>query len=114
VLIYATSNRRHLLPEYMAENRTYTHTADGEVHPGEAVEEKISLSERFGLWVSFYPFSQDEYLAIVGQWLASLGVPPADVAAARAEALVWALERGSRSGRVAYQFARDHAGRRGG
>ncbi len=114
VLIYATSNRRHLLPEYMAENRTYTHTADGEVHPGEAVEEKISLSERFGLWVSFYPFSQDEYLAIVGQWLASLGLPPADVAAARAEALVWALERGSRSGRVAYQFARDHAGRRGG
>lgn len=114
VLIYATSNRRHLLPEYMAENRTYTHTADGEVHPGEAVEEKISLSERFGLWVSFYPFSQDEYLAIVGQWLASLGVSPADVAAARAEALVWALERGSRSGRVAYQFARDHAGRRGG
>ncbi|WP_440107500.1 ATP-binding protein [Acidovorax sp. BL-A-41-H1] len=114
VLIYATSNRRHLLPEYMAENRTYTHTADGEVHPGEAVEEKISLSERFGLWVSFYPFSQDEYLAIVGQWLASLGVPAADIAAARAEALVWALERGSRSGRVAYQFARDYAGRRGG
>lgn len=114
VLIYATSNRRHLLPEYMAENRTYTHTADGEVHPGEAVEEKISLSERFGLWVSFYPFSQDEYLAIVGQWLASLGVPAADVEQARAEALVWALERGSRSGRVAYQFARDYAGRRGG
>ncbi|AOG24232.1 ATP-binding protein [Acidovorax sp. RAC01] len=114
VLIYATSNRRHLLPEYMAENRTYTHTADGEVHPGEAVEEKISLSERFGLWVSFYPFSQDEYLAIVGQWLMSLGVPAADVEQARAEALVWALERGSRSGRVAYQFARDFAGRRGG
>ena len=114
VLIYATSNRRHLLPEYMAENRTYTHTADGEVHPGEAVEEKISLSERFGLWVSFYPFSQDEYMAIVGQWLMSLGVPAADVEQARAEALVWALERGSRSGRVAYQFARDFAGRRGG
>ena len=114
VLIYATSNRRHLLPEYMAENLTYTHTDDGEVHPGEAVEEKISLSERFGLWVSFYPFSQDEYLTIVAQWLSSLGVPASAVAAARPEALVWALERGSRSGRVAYQFARDFAGRHSG
>ena len=114
VLIYATSNRRHLLPEYMAENLTYTHTADGEVHPGEVVEEKISLSERFGLWVSFYPFSQEEYLTIVAQWLSSLGVSAADIAAARAEALVWALERGSRSGRVAYQFARDYAGRHDG
>ena len=111
VLIYATSNRRHLLPEYMSENRTYTHTDDGEVHPGEVVEEKISLSERFGLWVSFYPFSQDEYLTIVAQWLASLGVPASVIEAARPEALVWALERGSRSGRVAYQFARDYAGR---
>ena len=111
VLIYATSNRRHLLPEYMKENLTYTHTEDGEVHPGEVVEEKISLSERFGLWVSFYPFSQEEYLTIVAQWLSSLGVPESAVAAARAEALVWALERGSRSGRVAYQFARDYAGR---
>lgn len=113
VLIYATSNRRHLLPEYMRENLTYTHTDDGEVHPGEGVEEKISLSERFGLWVSFYPFSQDEYLAIAAQWLSSLGVNASDIAAARPEALVWALERGSRSGRVAYQFARDYAGRRG-
>ena len=111
VLIYATSNRRHLLPEYMADNLTYTHTEDGEVHPGEVVEEKISLSERFGLWVSFYPFSQEEYLTIVAQWLASLGVSAAAIAAARPEALVWALERGSRSGRVAYQFARDYAGR---
>ena len=110
VLIYATSNRRHLLPEYMKENLTYTHTADGEVHPGEVVEEKISLSERFGLWVSFYPFSQDEYLTIVAQWLSSFGVPLADIEAARPQALVWALERGSRSGRVAYQFARDYAG----
>jgi predicted AAA+ superfamily ATPase len=109
VLIYATSNRRHLLPEYMKENLTYTHTDDGEVHPGEVVE-KISLSERFGLWVSFYPFSQDEYLTIVAQWLASLGVSPDAIAASRAESLVWALERGSRSGRVAYQFARDYAG----
>ena len=110
VLICATSNRRHLLPEYMKENLTYTHTADGEVHPGEVVEEKISLSERFGLWVSFYPFSQDEYLSIVAQWLASFDVPAAEIEAARPQALVWALERGSRSGRVAYQFARDYAG----
>lgn len=110
VLIYATSNRRHLLPEYMKENLTYTHTADGEVHPGEVVEEKISLSERFGLWVSFYPFSQDEYLTIVAQWLASFGVPVSAISVARPEALVWALERGSRSGRVAYQFARNYAG----
>jgi uncharacterized protein len=114
VLIYATSNRRHLLPEYMKENLSYTHTDDGEVHPGEVVEEKISLSERFGLWVSFYPFSQDEYLAIVAQWLSSFGVSAAEAEAARAEALVWALERASRSGRVAYQFARDFAGRRAG
>lgn len=113
VLIYATSNRRHLLPEYMKENLTYTHTDDGEVHPGEVIEEKISLSERFGLWVSFYPFSQNEYLTIVGQWLSSFGVDDAAIAAARPEALVWALERGSRSGRVAYQFARDYAGRAG-
>ncbi|MBU0589324.1 MAG: ATP-binding protein [Gammaproteobacteria bacterium] len=111
VLIYATSNRRHLLPEYMKENLSYTHTDDGEVHPGEVVEEKISLSERFGLWVSFYPFTQDEYLIIVAQWLASFGVSPEAIAAARPEALVWALERGSRSGRVAYQFARDYAGK---
>lgn len=111
VLIYATSNRRHLLPEYMKDNLSYTHTEDGEVHPGEVIEEKISLSERFGLWVSFYPFSQNEYLTIVGQWLSSFGVDAAAIAAARPEALVWALERGSRSGRVAYQFARDYAGR---
>ena len=111
VLIYATSNRRHLLPEYMKDNLSYTHTDDGEVHPGEVIEEKISLSERFGLWVSFYPFSQSEYLAIVAQWLSSFGVTAVDIDAARPEALVWALERGSRSGRVAYQFARDYAGR---
>lgn len=111
VLIYATSNRRHLLPEYMKENLSYTHTDDGEVHPGEVVEEKISLSERFGLWVSFYPFSQNEYLTIVAQWLSSFGVDAKAIEAAKPEALVWALERGSRSGRVAYQFARDYAGR---
>ncbi|MDT7929231.1 ATP-binding protein [Tepidimonas sp.] len=111
VLIYATSNRRHLLPEYLRENLAVTHTDDGEVHPGEAVEEKISLSERFGLWVSFYPFSQDEYLAVVRQWLRHYGVDEAAIEAARPQALVWALERGSRSGRVAYQFARDYVGR---
>jgi len=111
VLIYATSNRRHLLPEYMKENLTYKHTDDGEVHPGEVVEEKISLSERFGLWVSFYPFSQDEYLAIVAQWLRHFGVAEDAICNARQESLVWALERGSRSGRVAYQFAADYSGR---
>ena len=112
VLIYATSNRRHLLPEYMKDNLSYTHTEEGEVHPGEVIEEKISLSERFGLWVSFYPFSQNEYLTIVSQWLSSFDVDAAAIDAAKPEALVWALERGSRSGRVAYQFARDYAGRR--
>lgn len=111
VLIVATSNRRHLLPEYMQENLSYKHTPDGEVHPGEGVEEKISLSERFGLWISFYPFSQDEYLAIVAQWLRGFGLDEARIIAARPEALVWALERGSRSGRVAWQFARDLVGR---
>jgi predicted AAA+ superfamily ATPase len=111
VLIYATSNRRHLLPEYMKENLSYQHTEDGEVHPGEVVEEKISLSERFGMWVSFYPFSQDEYLAIVAQWLRSFGVTEDAITAARQESLVWSLERGSRSGRVAFQFAKDYAGR---
>ena len=111
VLIYATSNRRHLLPEYMKENLTYQHTDDGEVHPGEGVEEKISLSERFGLWISFYPFNQEEYLAIVAQWLQFFGIDMQKEAQARPESLVWALERGSRSGRVAYQFARDFAGR---
>ena len=111
VLIYATSNRRHLIPEYMKENLTYKHTDDGEVHPGEGVEEKISLSERFGLWVSFYPFSQDEYLAIVNQWLKHYGVDVSAHTDVHAQALVWSLERGSRSGRVAFQFAKDFAGR---
>jgi predicted AAA+ superfamily ATPase len=114
VLIYATSNRRHLLPEYMKENLSYTHLENGEVHPGEVVEEKISLSERFGLWVSFYPFSQDEYLAIAAQWLRGFGVDEATIESTRQESLVWALERGSRSGRVAFQFAKDFSGRHGG
>jgi predicted AAA+ superfamily ATPase len=112
VLVYATSNRRHLLPETMKENLAATYDENGELHPGEAVEEKISLSERFGLWISFYPFSQPEYLAIVAQWLRHFGLDEAAIAGLRSEALVWALERGSRSGRVAWQFARDRAGRR--
>ena len=111
VLIYATSNRRHLLPEYMSENMAYRHTEDGEVHPAEGVEEKISLSERFGLWISFYPFGQDEYLSIVDQWLQFFKYPMQDKAKLHADALIWALERGSRSGRVAFQFAKDCVGR---
>jgi len=99
------------LPEYKKDNLSYTHTEDGEVHPGEVIEEKISLSERFGLWLSFYPFSQTEYLAIVAQWLKHFACDEASIAAARQPSLVWALERGSRSGRVAWQFARDWAGR---
>jgi predicted AAA+ superfamily ATPase len=110
LLIYATSNRRHLMPEYMQENLETKYVGE-EIHPGETVEEKISLSERFGLWVSFYPFDQDEYLEIVGHWLEVLGCPAKELAAAREEALQWALLRGSRSGRVAYQFARDWTGR---
>ena len=100
LLIYATSNRRHLMPEYMAENLETKYVGE-EIHPGETVEEKISLSERFGLWVTFYPFDQDEYLDIAAHRLK----------VAREEALQWSLQRGSRSGRVAYQFARDWTGR---
>jgi predicted AAA+ superfamily ATPase len=111
VLIYATSNRRHLLPERMSDNMSYKHGDDGDLHPGETVEEKISLSERFGLWLTFYPFKQDDYLTIVGHWLASLGCTPEQVEAARGDALRWALQRGSRSGRVAWQFAKDYAGK---
>ena len=111
VLIYATSNRRHLMPEYMAENLEARHQPDGEIHPGERVEEKVSLSERFGLWVAFYPFRQDDYLSIVAHWLGTLGCGVEEVETARADALRFALERGSRSGRVAWQFAKDWAGR---
>ena len=107
LLICATSNRRHLMPEYMAENLETRYVGE-EIHPGETVEEKISLSERFGLWVTFYPFDQDEYLEIVEHWLKALGASSQGV---QEEALQWALQRGSRSGRVAYQFARDWAGR---
>jgi predicted AAA+ superfamily ATPase len=111
VLIYATSNRRHLMPERMSDNATYVHTEDGDLHPGETVEEKISLSERFGLWVTFYPFRQDDYLEIVAHWLKHFGCTPEQVEAARGDALRWALQRSSRSGRVAWQFAKDHAGK---
>ncbi|MCL2346365.1 MAG: ATP-binding protein [Desulfobulbus sp.] len=111
VLIYATSNRRHLMPEYFSENLESTRV-DDEIHPGEATEEKISLSERFGLWLSFYPFSQDDYLAIARHWLSHFGVDEKTIAGCEREALNWALGRGSRSGRVAWQFARDLAGRR--
>ncbi|WP_313950748.1 ATP-binding protein [Accumulibacter sp.] len=110
VLIYATSNRRHLMPEYFAENLDSKRVGE-EIHPGEAIEEKISLSERFGLWISFYPFDQDAYLNIVAHWLKSFGCRQEEVARAERDALNWALERGSRSGRVAWQFARDWAGR---
>lgn len=110
VLIYATSNRRHLLPEYLSENRE-ARIVDGEIHHGESVEEKISLSERFGLWLSFYPFPQEQYLDICFGWLRTLGAPLGDPETVRAAALRYALERGSRSGRVAWQFARDWAGR---
>ena len=111
VLIYATSNRRHLLPEYMQENLSHSSSQTGEIHPGEGVEEKISLSERFGLWISFYPFSQEEYWTIVQQWLVYMKVPHAALESAKPPALLWALERGSRSGRVAYQFAKDYSAR---
>lgn len=112
LLVYATSNRRHLMPEFMQENLEYKHVGE-ELHPGETSEEKISLSERFGLWVSFYPFDQDEYLAIVAHWLNDFGVPARAIEQARTDALQWSLLRGSRSGRVAWQFARDWAGRHG-
>jgi Predicted ATPase (AAA+ superfamily) len=109
-IIYATSNRRHLLPEFFSENEA-ARNIGGEIHHGEAVEEKISLSERFGLWLSFHPFSQDQYLELVGHWLVALQAPPANPEALRHAALQWALARGSRNGRVAWQFARDWAGR---
>jgi predicted AAA+ superfamily ATPase len=99
------------MPERMSDNATYVHTDDGDLHPGETVEEKISLSERFGLWVSFYPFRQDDYLDIVAHWLRHFGCDAEEIAAAQPDALRWALQRGSRSGRVAWQFAKDHAGK---
>jgi predicted AAA+ superfamily ATPase len=110
VLIYATSNRRHLMPEAMRDNLETRHV-DGDIHPSETIEEKISLSERFGIWLSFYPFDQAQYLEIVRYWLTFYGIKKMTVSA-REEALRWALTRGSRSGRVAWQFSRDWAGKR--
>lgn len=110
VLICATSNRRHLMPEFFAENEAAQHLG-GEVRPGESTEEKISLSDRFGLILTFYPFDQDAYLAIVASWIEALGGSSDETA--RGEALQWAIQRGGRSGRVAQQFARDWVGRQG-
>jgi hypothetical protein len=112
VLVYATSNRRHLMPEFLRENLE-ARALDGEIHPGEAVEEKVSLSERFGLWLSFYPFDQERYLEVVRGWVERLGGVAGDPEVLRREALRWALARGSRSGRSASQFARDWVGRAG-
>jgi predicted AAA+ superfamily ATPase len=115
VLVYATSNRRHLLPEYQYENQEARYYEGEhlqcEIQQGDSVEEKISLSERFGIWLSFHPFTQDEYLEIVHYWLDKLSGLPADFEKVRQEALRFALARGSRSGRVAWQFARDWSGR---
>lgn len=112
LLIYATSNRRHLMPESMAENLEVQRGGGGEIHPGETTEEKVSLSERFGLWLSFYPFDQDHYLEICRHWLQVFGLTRRQALAARQEALQWSLMRGARSGRIAWQFARDYAGKK--
>ncbi|WP_244831964.1 ATP-binding protein [Caballeronia sp. TF1N1] len=111
VLIYATSNRRHLLAEDARDNEAHSVAENGELHPGDAIEEKISLSERFGIWITFYPFSQEHYLGVVDQRLRMLGLTPTQVDEARQCALQWALGRGGRSGRIATQFAQDYAGR---
>ncbi len=109
LLIYATSNRRHLMPDYMSDNLATKYEGD-EIHPAESVEEKVSLSERFGLWISFYPFSQDEYLAVATHWLQHHGWQEGMTDDVRRACLQWSLSRGSRSGRVAGQFARDWCG----
>ncbi len=109
ILIYATSNRRHLIPEFMSENLE-TRMHDGEIHHRESIEEKLSLSERFGVWLSFHPFNQEQYLQIVFYWLGEPGLKIDDPAQVRQAALQWALEKGTRSGRSAAQFARDWAG----
>ncbi|WP_080414980.1 ATP-binding protein [Burkholderia ubonensis] len=111
VLVYATSNRRHLLPEHASDNADVSRAENGELHPGDAVEERISLSERFGIRVTFYGFTQDQYLAVVESRLAAAGFDAEQIRAAREPALQWALERGARSGRIAAQFVLDHAGR---
>lgn len=111
LVVYATSNRRHLMPEYMSENQQ-SRLIEGELHLSEAIEEKISLSERFGLWLSFHPFNQEQYLDIVDHWIGQLGAATGDESTMHKAALKWALEHGSRSGRVAWQFARDWTGQK--
>lgn len=108
LLIYATSNRRHLIPEYMSENQE-ARVIDGELHHSENTEEKVSLSERFGLWLSFYPFGQDEYLEIVYHWLVKQNIPIGEREEMERAAIQFATQRGSRSGRVAKQFANEWA-----
>lgn len=108
MLFYATSNRRHLLPQKMRENLDVSYE-DGEVRPNDSTEEKVSLSERFGLWLSFYPFTQDDYLAAAHYWVTKLGGTWNDTT--QEAALLWYRTRGARSGRVAWQFARDFVGR---
>lgn len=109
VVVYATSNRRHLMPEFMAENLQTQYVGE-EIRPGDTSEEKVSLSERFGLWLSFYAFDQDEYLKVAQYWLMHFGSSEM-TAEIRQAALLFSLTRGARSGRVAYQFARDYVGR---
>jgi predicted AAA+ superfamily ATPase len=115
VLIYVTSNRRHLVPEYESDNRGAM-SVEGEIHHGEAIEEKISLSGRFGLWVAFHPFSQDLYVDVVRRWVeklrAKVGAALDWTADAEAEAILWSQKKGDRSGRIAYQFACDWVGRK--
>lgn len=110
VLIYATSNRRHLLPEFHSENQQ-AKVIEGELHLGDALEEKISLSERFGLCLSFHPFSQGQYLQVVDHWLDKEGLTNTKDEATRTAALQWAGQRGGRSGRTARQFVIDWLGR---
>lgn len=110
VLVYATSNRKHLMPEFMVDNLATRHL-DGEIRPSDTIEEKTALSERFGLWLSFYAFDQDEYLSIAQNWLQTFGLDFDE--AARKAALDFSLMRGARSGRIAYQFARDYSGKLG-
>ena len=107
VIFYATSNRRHLLPRDMMDNERST-----AINPGEAVEEKVSLSDRFGLWLGFHRCSQDEYLNMVHAYATHFGLDT-DAQDTRAEALEWATTRGARSGRTAWQFIQDLAGRQG-